>query len=397
MEQIEREWHEKRKTGYGSSDSPPIVLGHVYDTYPLDVYLDKVSPVREMEDKAHFRRGHTYESLAVTLFAEQTGIKVFSPRSDAERFRDFQLFHPGDVHALADLDAFCEDNWVLEAKCPTQRTFERIVAEGLEDYYQVQSHHLAGVAAESQLPFLGNERVEIKGTRVVVYAPEDVSIIIVEIPFDRSASEDIFHICEAWWKKHVIPRVPPTSQVEPEMELKRVGGDYVQVDDPELEDLVQKMIMAREFAKGATGYADKIKGQVKTKLTTLGLKKVIVPSGVKLLWDERNGQKRLDRKALQAEHPEVDVDKYMVRGKPSRPFNVYGATQYGFEVDMDPGILANELHNFPLRQLDPGVREQEWARLEAHATAYLDSYDENSMAIQTALSVAREVIEKNSH
>ena len=396
MEPIEREWHENRKKGYGSSDSPPLVLGHVYDTYPLDVYIDKVSPVRDMEDKAHFRRGHTYEPLAVTLFAEQTGIKVISPRSDDERFRDFQVFHPGEVHALADFDAFCEDRWVLEAKCPTQRTFDKIVAEGLEDYYQVQAHHLSGVAVESKLPFLGNERVKVKGTRVVVYAPEEVRIIVVEIPFDKSAYENIFNTCEAWWQKHVVPRVPPTSQIEPGMEIKKAGGDYVNVDDRVLEELVYKMTLAREFAKGAVGYADKMKGLVKNRLTTLGLKKAIVPSGVKLLWDERNGQKCLDRKALQAAHPDVDVESFMVRGKPSRSFNVYGATQYGFEVDMDSGTLADELQNFPLRELDPGVREDEWRRLEANATAYIDVHDENSMAVKTALDVAREVMGKES-
>lgn len=324
--ELELKWLKSRQAGVGSSDSPVLVLGQVYQRTPIDVYIDKKKSITQVEqsDNSAFRRGHTYEPLAAHLFQMQTGVKVFTPSTEEDRFGGFQRFIPGRP-LLADFDGICEDGWLFEAKSPTQNRFEQIEAEGVDEFYQVQAHHLAGVAHYSEtLPGVESKSQlgGIKGTRLVFYAPEEIRLHIVEIPFEKIVVDGILDCCEDWWTAYVEKNISPFEPFEKKVKLNKTDGKYKPVG-AEWENAVAELLAAKASSELAQAAEKEKEDFLKSVIEEAKLEKVILPSGTKISYALQDGKSSFDVKALQATYPDINLEQFYRVGEPFKSFRVY--------------------------------------------------------------------------
>jgi predicted phage-related endonuclease len=248
--------------------------------------------------------------------------------SDGDRFGGFQRTIPGRP-ILADFDGLCDDGWIFEAKSPTQMRFEQIEAEGVDEYYQVQAHHLTGVAHYTEtLPGIADKAEflrttgGIKGTRIVFYAPEEIRLHVVEIPFDQKLTDKILDTCEEWWNTHITGNVPPIEPFAKQVRLQKTTGLYTQVDG-EWEEVLAELMTARRMAEEAGAVAKEKETFLKGVIDDMKLEKVMLPSGTKISYSFQDGKKTLDIKALQATHPELDLEQFYRVGAPFKTFRIY--------------------------------------------------------------------------
>jgi len=324
---MELSWLKSRQSGIGSSDAPILILGEVFKKTSLDVYLDKVKNIDRVpaDDNPNFRRGHTYEPLAAEIYRQQAGVEVFTPRTDGDRFGGFQRRIPGRP-LFADFDGICEDGWVFEAKCPTQGRFDQIVSEGVDEYYQVQAHHLAGVAHYAHdLPWIDKKKsFKILGTKLVFYAPEEIRLHVVEIPFEIEVVDNILNHCEQWWNKHIVGAQPPIAPFvqKVKMEEKKKAGLYTLVDGP-WEEAVDELLRLKRLSEEAQARETDQVTLLKATMEEAKLERISVPAEHKVVYALQDGKETLDIKALQATHPALDLKPFYKTGNPFRSFRVY--------------------------------------------------------------------------
>jgi hypothetical protein len=333
------EWLRKRTTGIGSSDSPVLMLGEVYGRTPLDTYLSKVTePKDDGGDNPNFRRGNTYEPLALALYEQRSGVRVHAPQTEAERFLGFHVRDPELHHVYGDYDGFAADGWVLEVKSPMQRVCDRIRSEGLKDYYQIQAAQLVALAtrvaaAGMELPGIGvmGPGWTCPGARVIVYEPERCDIMVVELPADPAMGAAIYAEVDRFWREHIVPRRPPLVRppweqpaAKPKAKVKAKGGEYAEVEGSAWAEAVAAFIVAREAERVAKARVARAKGTIEAALRAGGKPKVRTADGWKFALSEVAGRKGFDRKLLEAEHPELDLRRYETQGKPYASLRAYG-------------------------------------------------------------------------
>lgn len=371
---LERQWLEGRQRGIGSSESPVIVLGQIYRTKPIDIYLGKVTPIGPKEDNPHFRRGHTYEPLALALFERQSGIRVYAPETDEDRYQNFQRWDPERPWIFSNFDGLCEDGWVAEVKSPMQRVADRITNEGIQDYHLVQCHHhnhIANVAPN--LPHLGSRwRGQIKGTRLIIYEVEQVQLQVYDIPYDQAFIDDLLERCRCFWEDHVVPRRPPHSWEPQPKRIPKRGGRYELVEGQAWEDAAQELFFAKQLQGVSKRRYEIAKQVVVDAMLAAGKDRIMLPSGAKFLRGKQ-ASRTLDKARLLADHPGVDLDAYMAPGEPYETFRSYGATDVVDAAEtMESGIgaLHEQLTTYAGRQIDADVAASEFDRLRNQAELY---------------------------
>jgi len=353
-------WLQGRQAGVGSSDSPVLALPpeKVFKKTAVDLYISKIRTITmedidAEDDNPNFRRGHTYEPLAVAMFQAQTGIKVQAPVTDDERFRGFQVSDPGSP-LFADFDGFCEDGWVYEGKAPIQRVCDSFRTQGIKEYYMVQAQHLAHCANVCELPFLGKDSKKwlgkIKGTRLVVYEPEKVQLQIVELPIDHGMISAIVTNAKKFWDDHVAKGIPPADTVyDQPVAKKATKGKYKEQDAKDWQEAVQVYKLAKEQEMIAKAKMAAAKDGMAKKMEGAGEEAVNIGPH-KFLWRQVAGRRSFDKKALQADFPDLDLDKYMKQGKPTQQFNYYGPKEQpktgDEEVDSQVMTIHAELETF---------------------------------------------------
>jgi len=326
-----RQWLEFRKRGIGSSDSPVLWLGEVFGKTPVDLYIEKRTPVPlviEQSDNPNFRRGHTYEPLAARLWAERSGIAVHIPADDAERYGPLYCVPVPGRPIYADFDGFCADGWVLEVKSPLQRVADRMRTEGVRDYYLVQSAHLGWVA--NQMGTLCSAPGACPGVRLLVYEPENIDVQCVEIPYDAEFSDRVIAEDERFWAEHVLTGQPPARAL-PRQVPKRAKGEstYTAVDGEAWRDVAARFRLAKDAAAASEARLAAAKATIAEAMVAAGLDKVLTPDGQKWSYAEQAGRKNIDTKLLRHEHPEIDWARYEKQGEPFRAFLSYGAKDAG--------------------------------------------------------------------
>jgi hypothetical protein len=376
----ELKWLERRKGGMGSSDSPVIYCGNVWKRFPVDVFLDKLEPAKlDDTENPNFRRGHTYEPLALALYAEQYGVEVYSPKTDAERFNDFQLFHP-DLPVFTDLDASDSAKWIVEAKAPRQMMFDRVMAEGVADYNQIQGHHHAGVVdAVGYLPGYGKiGKGELKGVRFVIYAPETIEIFVWEMPFNPAMSQDVLQKSANFFQNHVLKKVPP---VNPELgkivKIKPAGGKFKHVDGDAWEQAAQEFLYAKEMHKAAEKRYKAAKAVLSDTMEAAKMDKIQLASGIKFSNGLRSGKTSFNIKAFRAAHPEINLQPFHKQGEPYRQLTPSGAMDNPFSEDWEAGKsnLAEQLRQYAGRDLDPELAMSVFSELQKRTEAHMMSLE----------------------
>ena len=394
---LEMEWLKRRQHGIGSSNSPVLVLGEVYGKTPLDVYLAKKTDPEIITGNPDLRRGHTYEPLAAAMFEQQSGIRVFTPQTDDERYGLYQVWDPERDWLYADFDGFCEDGWALEVKSPRQRRCDRFRTEGATDYYQVQCHHLAHIANVADLPFLPDPsrwRGKVKGTRILIYEPENVDLIVIEIPYDQEVVDSIIAICGAFWTDHVLTDTPPFTPAPPKVAKKKVpkgkGGKYTPVDGGTWDDAGGAFFLAKQLENTAKRRRELAQNTLKEAMDESGLTHVITGSGLKFQYTEQDGRRTLDVKALKAANPHLDLEQYMKQGNTIKVFRAYGSIEQGEADSLGEGIIGiqEQLEAFAGRDLDTEAALEIFDQLRNEAELYDRLLEMEREGIRAALDAA---------
>jgi hypothetical protein len=372
---LERQWLERRQCGIGSSDSPVIVLGGVYDTRSIDTYLSKVNPIGEREDNPHFRRGHFYEPLALALSEQQTGIKVYAPETDVERYINYQCWDPDRPWMFSDFDGVMEDGWIAEVKAPMQRVADRIASEGIEDYHLVQSHHhnhIANVAERIPVGpgcFTDRWRGKIKGTRLIVFEVEKVQIQVYEIPYDQAFIGDLLERCRCFWEDHVVPRKPPYQMVQPPKKVKKQGGKYTLVEGDAWDEAAHKLAFAKQMKAAAERRLEDAKQTIKEAMRAAEYERIMLPDGNKFQLGMQT-RRSLDIARILVDYPGFLIDAYKVTGKPYEVFRHYGGAEVVDGAEGDINSLREQLDAYADRDMDAELAASEYDRLRDQAEWY---------------------------
>jgi putative phage-type endonuclease len=130
IEQQGDAWLNWRKTGVGASESPSV-LGIGYKSRD-DLLEEKVTGISANGENEHTRRGKKYEPEARAAYES-----VYS-----WPMRPVCVVHDDLPFIKASLDGLREDRQlVLEIKVPTKANYEKVLADGIPDYWTAQIQH----------------------------------------------------------------------------------------------------------------------------------------------------------------------------------------------------------------------------------------------------------------
>ncbi len=399
-------WLQGRQRGVGSSDSPILALEpeKVFKKSAVDVYISKkhtitMEDIEGEVDNEHFRRGNTYEPLAIAMYEQESGIKCHAPVTDEERVGPYQLDDP-DNPMFSNLDGFCEDGWVLEAKAPMQRVCDGFRTKGIREYYMVQGQHHAHHANVCPLPFLGKDAEKwlgkIKGTRLIIYEPEKVQLQIVEIPIDHDIIKMIIQNANKLWDDHIIPGVPPAPTLYDQPVTKKASkGKYKQLEGDTWQLAVDAYKLAKERELVAKVKMAAAKLAISQVMETAGHEAIQVGPN-KFLWREVAGRRGFSKTLLQADFPDLDLSKYEVQGQPHVQFNHYGPKEKrdtGDEsLDSQVVTIQVELEEFAGRDMDIEEGVEAFDEIRARADLYAAMLEMELGAIRNGIEKAAEAV-----
>lgn len=131
MAQDTTAWLRWRKKGIGASESAAILGLNPWSSRE-DVRLDKLTPDKVDGGNEHTRRGKRLEPEARAMYERIMGWSM-TPICCVHDDHDF---------IRASLDGIRDDNrLILEAKAPSQRWHEHVLADGVPDWYYCQVQH----------------------------------------------------------------------------------------------------------------------------------------------------------------------------------------------------------------------------------------------------------------
>jgi len=120
---------------------------------------------------------------------------------------------------------------------------------------------------------------------------------------------------------------PPEEAPDP-VRLPATGGELVTVDQMtdtlvgEFKGIAEGVTQARDLLARAETYHDGVKDAATLWLLNNQFD-VVEGFGVRVYYKEQKGRMTFDKKALQRDHPDIDLSEYETRGNPFRSFRVY--------------------------------------------------------------------------
>ena len=181
------EWLRLRKTGIGGSDAGAICGLNPFSS-PMSVYLDKVSEEIQDKDKEAMRQGRDLEEYVASRFTEMTGKKV--RRSNGMyRSREYPFM-------VADVDRLIVgENAGLECKTASAYNADKWKDGEIPGHYLIQCCHYMAVTGKSAWYI------------AVVILGQDFKY--ARIDRDNEAIQNLIRIEEAFWNRHVVPKIMP--------------------------------------------------------------------------------------------------------------------------------------------------------------------------------------------
>lgn len=304
------EWLKERNTGIGGSDSPVIVLGdkHPFKT-PFEVWQDKMGVNTPSIETAAMKRGTALEPLIADLFSQKTFLTLKVPEKSC--------VHPEYPFLRGNIDRFIifdnDEQGILEIKCPGLRTFSKCKREGPEDYYLIQIQHYFLVTGACH-------------GALAIFNPELWELLVFEIERDDEMISLILEADVDFWENYVVAGIPPKNttiaavydklpKIEFQTELKHIDSD-------EWQEAIENYRVAKELSEEAKMLEDEAKERIQQIMTAWDAN-VMEGRGARCYWKEQKGRATLDRKALAAAHPEIDLSQFEKISAPSRTLRVY--------------------------------------------------------------------------
>jgi putative phage-type endonuclease len=293
---------EERRQYIGASEFGAI-LGLDRYRSRLDVYNEKLGLTAGFAGNRHTERGIRLESIAADYFTETTGRKT-SRRNAAYIHKDYPFIVGHIDRKIVGEDA------ILEIKCPSRGSFYAMQKTGLPDSYIVQAQGYLGLSGYRKLTWL-------------VFCADLWDAAIFEIEFDEKIYLSAVNAVRDFWFEHIVPQNPPVEKAEEKerLEFERVGGDLIiREDEGALEDANMLVDAIKIKQEGETLFE-----LAKERL----LERVERVEGsyqagrLRFYWKSQPGRLTLDKKRLQAEHPELDLGSYEKQGKDFQTFRTY--------------------------------------------------------------------------
>lgn len=299
------QWLQERKLALGGSDMGAILGLNQYRS-AVSVWADKLSLVEETEDNEAMRVGRDLEPYVASRFEEASGLRV-------QKY-NYLLRDPAN-HLSANIDRRIV-GMAAGLECKTASALSEGKYKGgtyPESYY---------AQCVSYLAVTGWERwylcAVVLGRGVYIYMMTTIaddtcpdwcesSVYVSQEELDavRSAAR-------GWWETYIIPRqMSPTDGSA--STTATLGNLYQAADDPDKADLsnmvpdVAAYLALKAQAKELDTQADAIKQAL---MATMGNRSKAICPGYSISWASQT-RTTLDRKALEREHPEIDMTKYL--------------------------------------------------------------------------------------
>lgn len=302
------EWLKERQSGIGGSDAAAVLGVNPFMT-PLELWESKVQEVAQVEPTGPMLRGIHLEPVAADLYVEQTGRQV--RRQPLRR-------HSEHKHMIANVDrqilATTEDvtsTGVLEVKCPGLRVMAKVKARGLEDYMTVQLMHYLAVLGYTWGSF-------------ALFNAENWQLIHFDLEADLDFIDMLVEKEAEFWTKYVQAGTPPPADQEPWADVPKVEGELKVVDGPMWREFAGQLLEAQALKRAALDLEGQAKEQLQALMQDVGAEAVEIAEFARLYWKEQAGRAQWKKVAeALAKAASLDVNDYMVVGKPSRPFRPY--------------------------------------------------------------------------
>ena len=311
MDERERAFRERRRTGIGGSDAG-AVLGLSKFRTPLDVYLDKVDEAPEREETQAMKLGKKLEPVVASLYTEDTGIAL------RELPDDYMAVHPDYPFMIAHPDRLGEDE-KLVAELKTTNAFAggewgetgEVYAnaseaeEGIPDFYVVQLCHYQAVENRDY------------GAMAVLIGGQDFRYY--HMHRDRRFEQVLIRAAEQFWHKHVLPRVPPDPQNVEDLKLlyPKDAGHSIEATG-EIMDAVAELKNEKSEYKDTENRIDALEFAIKAFMGAAS--ELVDVDGRKLVTWKAGQAKRFSQKELRLTDPDT-YEKYKTL-PPSRSMRI---------------------------------------------------------------------------
>lgn len=294
------EWILARKDGIGGSEAAAIMGLSKYSS-PYRVWADKMNLIEPTPVSEAMRQGTDLEDYVAKRFSEQTGKKVHNT--------NFIYKNPEYPFALANVDRLITgEDAGLECKTTSEMNLKKFKGGEFPENYYAQCMHYLMVT--------GLKRWYLA---VLVYSR---GFYVFEIERNE---EEIAALAKAeadLWAcvKSGIPPVVDGKDATAAT-LEEINSPS-EATDCNLTPMLDRLIAIANLEKEKAEIEDGIKTHKAAIMEYMGSADHGTCEGFSVSYKTQAGRKTLDEKALLADNPGLDLDKYRKIGKETRPFKV---------------------------------------------------------------------------
>lgn len=289
----------RRKKGLGGSDMAAVMGLDPYRT-ATDVYLEKTTEQPE-KTGPHLDRGNAMEPIIRELYRKETGHNVFQ----VSTYEDDWAVGNVDGVIWAKGDSRKDGYGILEIKCPSLGSYQRIKMYGIPENYQIQMQHYLWLS-------------ECWWGEFAIFNADKWELTRVRVERDEEIIRHIREHGERFWNDCVLAGKPPEIKERDTPVLPPVGGQVVALEGEEAR-LVAACREMKALADEALALAAEAKKALMDKLAP----GVYEAAGARVYISQQEGRKGLDKLALQAENPGLDLARYEKQGEPFTTLRIY--------------------------------------------------------------------------
>lgn len=269
----------------------------------LDVYNTKMGLSAPFLGNYHTERGNRLERVAAEIYTSETG-KALRRRTEAFTHPEWP-FLKGHVDRIV-----VGEKKIAEIKCPSVAAYRRMQRYGLPETYIVQMNGYLGLSGYPVGEF-------------IVFCADMMDVTPFEVEFDQTIYDAAVQSAVSLWQENITLGISPAadSTDKPAIEFTKIGGNLTIREDPAWVDAAGIMREAMQLERDAT----ELKEMARTRI-----KEVIENeygryegAGLRLYFSQQAGRKTLDKKALAAAHPEIDLGKFEKQGEPFEVLRPY--------------------------------------------------------------------------
>jgi predicted phage-related endonuclease len=266
----------------------------------LDAYFAIVEG-RQPKQSEPMYWGSKLEPLIRERYEAETGYKV-EYNKDPDKL-GIEVVHQNHEFITGSLDGVVSNSGIFEAKTARDRSAWE---DGVPEIYQVQVQHYMGIT--------GRLVTDV----AVLFGASDFEIF--EVKRDNEIIDNLFALEVAFWKKHVIPCVPPEPETYSDVNLRWRTSTAKAVEADEWITQLYKELTHERHIMGDT--ARRIEGlEMSIKKYMEDSDTLIVDGKKAVTWKQAKPSMSFDKGRLKADDPEM-FNRYMVERPGSRRFLV---------------------------------------------------------------------------